>query len=55
MSGLEWLEAASYLVTIVGLPLAIGVLSMIAGASGRATRRKSSCVWPTNTPTSCGW
>ena len=25
MSGLEWLEAASYLVTIVGLPLAIGV------------------------------
>jgi hypothetical protein len=25
MSGLEWLEAASYLVTIIGLPLAIGV------------------------------
>ena len=25
MSGLEWLEAASYIVTIVGLPLAIGV------------------------------
>ena len=25
MNGLEWLEAASYLVTIVGLPLAIGV------------------------------
>ena len=25
MSGLEWLEAASYVVTIVGLPLAIGV------------------------------
>ena len=25
MSGLEWLEALSYLVTIVGLPLAIGV------------------------------
>ena len=25
MSGLEWLEAASYLVTIVGFPLAIGV------------------------------
>lgn len=25
MSGLEWLEAASYLVTIVGLPFAIGV------------------------------
>jgi hypothetical protein len=25
MSGLEWLEAASYLVTIVGLPLAIAV------------------------------
>jgi hypothetical protein len=25
MSALEWLEAASYLVTIVGLPLAIGV------------------------------
>lgn len=25
MSSLEWLEAASYLVTIVGLPLAIGV------------------------------
>jgi hypothetical protein len=26
MTGLEWLEALSYLVTIVGLPLAIGVL-----------------------------
>ena len=25
MIGLEWLEAASYLVTIIGLPLAIGV------------------------------
>lgn len=25
MSGLEWLEAASYIVTIVGLPFAIGV------------------------------
>jgi len=25
MNGLEWLEAASYIVTIVGLPLAIGV------------------------------
>lgn len=25
MNGLEWLEAASYVVTIVGLPLAIGV------------------------------
>lgn len=25
MSGLEWLEALSYIVTIVGLPLAIGV------------------------------
>ena len=25
MRGLEWLEAASYIVTIVGLPLAIGV------------------------------
>lgn len=25
MNGLEWLEAASYLVTIVGLPFAIGV------------------------------
>lgn len=25
MSGLEWLEAASYIVTIIGLPLAIGV------------------------------
>ncbi len=25
MSGLEWLEALSYVVTIVGLPLAIGV------------------------------
>lgn len=25
MSGLEWLEAASYIVTVVGLPLAIGV------------------------------
>ena len=25
MSGMEWLEAASYLVTIVGLPLAIAV------------------------------
>jgi hypothetical protein len=25
MNGLEWLEALSYLVTIVGLPLAIGV------------------------------
>jgi hypothetical protein len=25
MSGLEWLEALSYLVTIIGLPLAIGV------------------------------
>jgi hypothetical protein len=25
MSALEWLEAASYIVTIVGLPLAIGV------------------------------
>jgi hypothetical protein len=25
MSGLEWLEAASYLVTVVGLPFAIGV------------------------------
>ena len=25
MSGLEWLEAASYIVTIVGLPLAISV------------------------------
>jgi len=25
MTGLEWLEALSYLVTIVGLPLAIGV------------------------------
>jgi hypothetical protein len=25
MSGLEWLEAASYIVTVIGLPLAIGV------------------------------
>jgi len=25
MSGLEWLEAASYIITIVGLPFAIGV------------------------------
>lgn len=25
MSGLEWLEALSYIVTIIGLPLAIGV------------------------------
>ena len=25
MSGLEWLEAASYIVTIIGLPFAIGV------------------------------
>lgn len=54
-SPLEWLEALSYLVTIVGLPFAIGVFLFEQREERQNEEESIYQNLRTSTPTFCAW